>query len=407
MYLQLGWRNIWRNPRRTAVILTAVIIGVWSMVFSSALVRGLADQMVRNGVATLTGHIQIHHRGYRNDPAIENSIDDPDALTSVLARCLPASARWTERIRVNAVASNARHSDGVTLTGIDPAGERGVSFLPESITEGSYLSPTDATGVVIGRALADRFETRLGNKLILMSQDMGKVIRSRAFRIVGIYRADNTATETSYVFVNLPEAQRLLRLNGGISEISIILPKPDEVDTVAAGLRATLSARELEVHTWRELLPLVTASVAMYHGIIWLWNLVAFVVMGFGIVNTILMAVLERTREFGLFQALGMRPREIVGEVLAESLILLLLGMAVGDTLGLLSVLVLSFKGLNLAVFAAGVETLGMPRIIFPVITLPDLLWANAIVLVLGLVVSGYPAVRASRITPVQAMAHT
>jgi ABC-type antimicrobial peptide transport system permease subunit len=119
------------------------------------------------------------------------------------------------------------------------------------------------------------------------------------------------------------------------------------------------------------------------------------------------MAVLERTREFGLFQALGMRPRRIVGEVLAESCVLLLVGMAVGNTIGLLSVLALSFKGLNLAVFAAGLETLGMPRTIFPVITLADLLRANAIVLVLGLVVSGYPAVRAARINPAQAMAHT
>lgn len=407
MVLRLGWRNVWRNPRRTAVILTAVVIGVWSMVFSNALVRGLAEQMVRTGISTLTGHIQIHQRGYRSDPTVESSITDPDALAQVLAGLLPAGARWTSRVRVNAVASNARHSDGVTLVGIDPAGERGVSFLPGAVRLGSGLEPGDTTGVLIGRALADRFETRVGNKLILMSQDSDKEIASRAFRIVGIYRADSAAPESQLVFVDRASAQSLLGLGRSVSEFSIVLPNQDGVDAVAADLRSALAASSLEVSTWRDLLPLVTASVAMYNGMIWLWNLVAFVAMGFGIVNTILMAVLERTREFGLLQALGMRPWGVVREVLVESVVLLLMGLALGDALGFLSVLALSINGLDLAVFTAGLETLGMPRVIFPVIKAADLLWANAVVIVLGLIVSGYPAARAARITPVEAMGQT
>ncbi|MBW1858788.1 MAG: ABC transporter permease, partial [Deltaproteobacteria bacterium] len=114
MHFQLGWRNIWRNPRRTTVIMIAVVIGVWSMIFMAGFQRGMINQMVETGITTLTGHIQVHHTGYRNDPSIENSIAEPGVVESVLEKHLPPGALWASRVRVNAVASNARHSGGVT-----------------------------------------------------------------------------------------------------------------------------------------------------------------------------------------------------------------------------------------------------------------------------------------------------
>ena len=190
MLFQLGWRNIWRNPRRTLIIMTAVILGVWSMIFLGGLMRGIADQMVRNGIATLTGHIQVHHKGYRSDPVVENSILEPQAVELAITKRLPVGTRWTSRIRVNAVASNARHAGSVTLLGIDPLKEVNISFIGNAVAQGRYLIPDDRNGILIGKALADKFETRLGRKLVLMSQDSGHEIASRAFHIVGIFRAE-------------------------------------------------------------------------------------------------------------------------------------------------------------------------------------------------------------------------
>ena len=153
MFFQLGWRNIWRNRRRTLVILTAVVIGVWSMIFLSSLMRGVADQFISNGIKTLTGHIQVHHTGYREDPVVENSIKDPAGVEAVLTAVLPPEAQWAPRVRVNAVASNARHSTGITMVGIDPSQEAGVSFIGEAITEGRYLKTADPYGIVVGKAL--------------------------------------------------------------------------------------------------------------------------------------------------------------------------------------------------------------------------------------------------------------
>lgn len=406
MFFRLSWRNVWRNPRRTVVILMAVTIGVWSMIISSALMRGIADQMVRNGVATLTGHIQIHERGYRDDPAIETSMKDPDALKAILKPYLSSGALLADRVRVNAIVSNARHSEGVTLVGINPEEEGKISFVGRSVTSGTYLRPGDDYAVLIGKALMDRLETRPGKKLILMSQDTGKEIASRAFRVSGIFRADLEATERQFVFITLQAAQSMLKMDSALSEVCIVLPDRAKVEKTGAALRAGLPSG-YEVHTWQELLPLTVAMLRMYDAIIYLWYLVAFVAMGFGIVNTVLMAVLERIREFGLLRALGMRPGWIVEEVLGESFLLLLMGMAVGDCLGLISATALSRNGIDLSFLAGGAKTFGLPRIIYPVLLARDAALANAVVFALGLLVSAYPAVKASRFTPVEAMAHT
>ena len=407
MYLQLGWRNIWRNPRRTVVILTAVVIGVWCMITLGALMRGMIDQMVRNGIATLTGHIQVHSRGYRNDPVIENSIVDPRAVEHALKELLPAGSRWSSRVRVNAVASNARHSGGVVLVGIDPAAEAAVSFIGDAIAQGRYLEHEDKNGIIIGNALADEFETRLGHKLVVMSQGSDREIASRAFRIIGTFRAELEATEKQFVFVTTGASQQMLKLKKGISEVSILLPDHQKADEVAAALQHTLPSEDYEVSTWKELLPLLTAYLAISENFLYLWFLVVFVAMGFGVVNTTLMAVCERMREFGLLKALGMKPRWIVREVLTESCLLLILGMAIGNIFGLLTSFALSGGGIDLSALAAGMEYFGAPRIIYPVISGKDLVMANAVVFVLGLLVSCYPAIKAARFTPVEALAQT
>ena len=294
--MSIDAKMAWRNRRCTAIILTAVVIGVWSMVMLGALMRGIAVGMIKNGISTLTGHIQIHHKGYRNDPAIENIIIDPTMVENVLKEALPEGASWTARVRVNAVASNARHASGVTLVGIDPPSEAKVSFIGTAVSQGRYLNSDDRNGIVIGEALMKKFDTKPGRKLVLMSQDAHGEIASRAFRIVGIFKAEMEATEKQFVFVMRQASQKMLRLGDDISEISILLPgKPDNPE-VYHRLKTALPPEEFEVNDWRELLPFQTAYLRILDGFMWIWYLVLFVAMGFGIVNTTLMAVFERMR---------------------------------------------------------------------------------------------------------------
>ena len=407
MFLQLAWRNIWRNTRRTTVILVAVIIGVWSMLLLGSLMRGIADGMVKNGIATLTGHIQIHHKGYRDDPAIENSITSISVIESTLDEVLPPGALSAARVRVNAIANNARHAGGVTLVGIDPAAEAKVSFIGGAIAGGRYLTEADQNAIIIGEALRAKFETRIGRKLVLMSQDTGREIASRAFRIVGIFTAEMQSTEKQFVFVTKAAGQKMLKLKDGISEVAVILPDGPDNDSIYKALKTALPPDQFEVHTWRELLPFQTAYLKILDGFMWIWYLVVFVAMGFGIVNTTLMAVFERMREFGLLKALGMKPWWILREVLTESFLMLATGMVIGNLLAFLCIFALSKTGIDLSAFAAGVEYAGMARVIYPAIAAKDFFIGNMTVLLLGLLVSSYPAAKAARFTPVEALAQT
>jgi len=407
MFFQLAWRNIWRNPRRTAVILTAVVIGLWSMVLLGALMRGIAVGMIKNGISTLTGHYQIHHRGFRNDPSIDNSISNPSPVIEVLNRLLPKDARWAARVRVNAVAANARHSAGVTLVGIDPVAEARVSFIGTAVSSGRSLTAGDPTGILVGAALLEKFDTRLGRKLVLMSQNSRGKIASRAFRIVGIFRAEMRSTEKQFVFITRRAARKMLKLGNGISEVSIVLPGNPDNPQLFEALKAALPTQQFEVQTWRQLLPFQTAYLKILDGFMWIWYFVVFVAMGFGIVNTTLMAVFERMREFGLLKALGMKPGWILREVLTESILLLLTGMIIGNLLAVICIYALSSSGIDLSALAAGAEFAGMSRIIYPALKIEDVLVANLMVMLLGILVSAYPAIKAARFTPVEALAHT
>jgi len=384
----------------------AVVIGVWSMIFLGALMRGIIDGMIHNGINTLTGHILIHQSRYPDDPSIDNSIADGKEVLREIEALLPAGSRVASRVRVNTIVSNARHNGSATLVGIDPAEEKPLSFIGSAVTRGRYLKAEDNGAILVGQALAKRFDTELGHKLILMTQDKTGQITSKAYRIAGIFQAEMESTEKAYVFVTRESARKMLKMGAAISEISILLPSPDQADQTAAALEAEFAGKALRVRTWQDALPLLQAYLDLYDSFIMIWFLVVFVAMGFGILNTTLMAVFERMREFGLLKALGMRPIRIVKGILTEALIILLVGLFTGNALGLASAWALSFHGIDLSALAQGVEYAGMSRVIFPLVLPKDMLGANLVVLLLGLLVCLYPALKAARFTPVEAMIH-
>jgi ABC-type lipoprotein release transport system permease subunit len=377
------------------------------MVFLGALMRGMSASVIENGLETLTGDVQIHAAGFRADPVVENSIESPNEPCGVLAGTLPPGSLWTVRVRVAAVASNARHTAGVTLVGVDPLKEPQMSFIGrDSMLEGGFLEPGDRNAVIVGKALMKKYQTEVGNKLILMAQGVSGDVESRAFRISGVYRAEMEETEKRFIFVTRAAAQDLLGMGDAVSEIEIKLPDHDAAETVAATLAASLPD-SYDISSWKELLPMQVAFLRIFDGFMVVWNIVVFIAMAFGIVNTILMAVFERIREFGLMRALGMKPGAVVREVMTESLFLLAIGCVLGNLVGVTCVALLAGTGIDLSAFSAGMEYAGMSRIIYPVLSAHDLAQANAVVVVLGLLVSLYPALRASRFTPVEAMART
>lgn len=416
MNILLAWRNIWRNPRRTGVILASVIIGVWSMVFLGAFMRGMLDGMVQNAINTLTGHIQIRDAEYREDPGIAHLLDDPEAIEKIIRAELPDDSKIVRRIRVNAVASTARYSTGIILVGIDPEKEKGVSFIGSSKTDNNKGESEstlfiDHGKIIVGNALMKRFGLKQGQKMVIMSEDVSGNITSRAFRVQEVFRADMEGTEKEFVFASMDDLREMLGTGNKISEISIKLSSSfsdkEKVSSISKKIESSINNSNVAVSTWLEIMAAMAAYLGMADFFIIIWYFIVFVAMGFGIVNTVLMAVFERMREFGLLKALGMRPVKILSLVVTETILILCIGIMAGDAAGWITTAMLEKHGIDLSSMAQGTEMWGIQRIIFPFLDVRDILISNGIVIILGILVSLYPAFKAARFLPVETMRST
>ncbi len=397
----LAWRNLWRNHRRTLIMLAAISIGAWAMIFMTSLMRGMVNEMLRDGVRVLPGHVQVHHPSYRDDPAVSNLV----SMTSAeIGAALGAAGinRYAARVRVPAIISSERESRGVTLVGVDPAGEASMQALGSEIVEGRALEGPEDTGVVIGRRLAEKLDTEVGKRIVLMSQDPDNEVADRGYRVVGLYEANLAAQEEAFVFGGRTTVQTMLRIDDRVSEVAVLGDHYRDVEPLLASVRAALSDED-EILPWTELDAYLGTMMGVMDGFVLVWVVVIFLALSFGLVNTLVMAVFERVREIGLMLALGMRPASILGQIIVESILLLLIGLIIGNVLAFASVVPLQ-DGIDISIVAEGMEMMGAASILYPEIESQDVILANATVLVLGFLASLSPAWRASRYEPVEAI---
>lgn len=397
----LAWRNLWRNHRRTLIMLSAITVGVWAMIFMTALMRGMVDDMLLNGIRNLPGEVQIHHPQYRDDPSINNSIDPPDEKLRQALQ-IPEVKAWTMRVRVPAVISSERGSRGVTLLGVDPVTEVQLGFDLDSIIEGRFLKGSNDSGLVIGAKLAERLETRLGKRVVIMSQDPENNIADRGFRVIGIYKAKMASLEEINVYAGLETVQRLLKLENRISEIAITGNNYRNLAGWYPQIKKA-AGENLQTLPWYEADTYLGSMLAMMDGFVLVWIIVIFLALSFGLVNTLVMAVFERIREIGLMLALGMRPGMILYQILLESFLLLTIGLLLGNILAVSTIIPLQ-DGIDISGVAQGMEMMGTSSVLYPALKLNDVVLANVIVIVLGLLTSILPAWHAASLDPIEAL---
>ena len=400
LIISLAWRNLWRNKRRTLVILFAIVLGVWAMIITAAFMRGMVFQMVEDTVNNLAGQVQVHQSQFLDDPAIANRFSAENPVVKKIIHD-PRVAMWSERIRLPAVVTSERETTGITLLGVDPRKEANISFIGKSIVQGRFLESSSDHGIVIGRALADKLETGLGKRIVLMSQDENNNIADRGFRIVGIFKAPIEPSEKEFLFIGKETAAKMLGMKDDISELVVRVKKPQYVDSFVAEYQGKDAS--LKVISWLKSEPYLQMMIKMMDSFMFVWYLIVFLAMAFGIINTLLMAVFERTREFGLFQALGQNPRFILFQVWFEAILMIIVGLMFGNLIAWLSVLATG-NGIDVSVFARGMEMLNMSNIIPFVITGKDLIVANVTVATLGMLTGLYPAWRAARLVPADAL---
>ncbi len=397
----LAWRNLWRNHRRTLIMLSAVIVGVWAMIFMTALTMGMVNDMIEDSISVLPGHVQVHHPDYLDDPNIVNLLPMPDAEIENMFATAGFRA-WATRIKVPAVLSSERESRGVTLLGIDPQREGAMSFVDYDAVEGRFLEGPDDDGLVIGRKLAETLETELGKRVVLMSQDPDNDIADRGFRIVGLFGADVESYEEQYVFAGKDTVQELLRVGDRVTSIVVLGDDYRNVEPVHDKVRALVDDG-VTVSRWTELDTYLGTMLRVMDGFVLVWVIVIFLALSFGLVNTLVMAVFERVREIGLMLALGMKPSSILGQVVIESMMLLVIGLGIGNLLAWATIKPLE-SGIDISVVAEGMAMMGAASVLYPQLRLEDVVLANTVVLILGFLASLSPAWRASRLQPIEAI---
>jgi ABC-type lipoprotein release transport system permease subunit len=396
----LAWRNLWRNPRRTALTFVAIGVGVWSMVVLAALMEAWGASAFDAAIKMLTGDGQIHAAGYLDDPTVEHRFSPPEGALRRVLESAPVRT-WAMRVRVPAIVQTARETAPVTLVGIDADAERGLSFIPQAVREGEYLAGNSGSDVLIGRKLAQRLRTGVGKRVVILSQAASGEIAERGFRVVGLFETEQERDEKGFVFVPRATAQAMLGIGDDVSEIAFIV---DDLAALPAVLqRVRDAAPQLHAVSWSMLEPFTKAVLDISDGTVALWTVIMFVLVAFGLVNTLLMAVFERMREFGLVQALGLRPRLLLVQVLLESAFLIGLGVVAGVVSGLATLI--AFRGgLNLSAVAQGGALFGIGRTLYPHVNGPLTALIALFVWLMGIVTSLYPAWRAAREVPVETL---
>jgi ABC-type lipoprotein release transport system permease subunit len=414
LLVKIGWRNLWRNPRGTLLTALALGLGLTLLLISLGLLDGTQEQMIANAVRFGTGHVVIQAQGYQDTGAQELLL--PARVASAAETFLHSETMEhvvrgvSPRLLASGLLSSAANADGVRIMGVVPNQERTVSLIPQRIVEGGYLDDDQQSGAVIGAELARKLAVKIGAKVVFMTQEVqpaateakdagGGEMQSALLRVSGIFRTGVQAIDAHIIQVPLPQAQALLGVPDRITQVAVLLEREGDSLMVARGLRTQLESDSVEVLPWREAMPSLAQLFLLDNAFNYIMNGVVLAVVGLGILNTVLMRVLERRYEFGLCSALGLRPAQLAVMVIGESLALAAISLTLGLVLGLSIQHYFATSGLDLRwFFKSSLPTaLVFDPIIYSRLSLTRIASSIGIVFVTATVISLYPALKAAR----------
>jgi ABC-type lipoprotein release transport system permease subunit len=402
MNSKLAWRNIWRNKRRTQLVLAAIIVGLWGMVFMVAIMDWMNVEMVETSIENGVGHIQIHREGFMDNMSVSLNIRNPRYVFNRIED-LPYIAYTAQRIKVRGLISTAISSSGVVIWGIDHEAEPAVSSVATYLKSGEFLSGARGE-IYIGRSLADKLKVDLDDKVVITAQGLASEIGTAAYRVKGIFESSSSEYDKYNAYINLADAQILLAMEGRISEIVIIADDMENIDSLIVQLKEKLAVSGLEVLSWKEVIPLIVQMIELFESFNWIVFLIVIIAMAFGIINTILMSVLERTREIGILMAIGTRPWRIFSMVVWEGFYLGLVGLCLGWVFTLATYIILSRTGIDISIWSESMKYIGgIESTIYPILKLDNVVGSSISVFIATMVSTLYPAIKIMRLSPVKA----
>lgn len=402
MLAKLAWRNVLRNRRRSAITILSIAIGLAALTFIWAFIDGMNRQMIQNSTRFLAGDVQVHLKGYHDDPTLDQTM--AEALPVLAAvRADPNVEAATVRLEGKALASRGDKSRGILLVGVDPLDEPRVSLLFNAVVSGSAFA--DSTpGVLIGDQLAQALGLGAGDELLLVSQAYDGSVASGRFPVRGVFRTRIDELDGRVAVLPLAVVRDFFAAPSGASAIALRLRDRDQLDATQAKLSRDLGPR-YEVLGWPRLLPLVVVSSRFHEVVAWVVLVVFFGIVAAAVANPVLMGVLERTREFGIMLALGTSRAQLLGLVLVEAMLLGGLGLLAGNLLGLAVTAFFARVGIDLGAFGSALRTMpGLEDVINPVIRLERSVMVSLVVFATACLTALYPAAKAALLEPVAAI---
>jgi putative ABC transport system permease protein len=406
IFVRIGWRNLWRNKRRSLVVISSIAIGIFAMILSMGVMNGMNNQMVENTIKTSLGHIAIHRKGFQDDMKLKYHFT-PEAKIIEAIESDSRILAYAPRIKLQGMIRSSESSRGVMLVGIDPEKERTVSNIYDYTLkkEGSrFLTAGDDDVILISKSNADKLDLLVGDKLVVMFQDSDKEIIGVGLEIVGIFQTPIESFDKFVVFLNIKTLQRITGLNRNISELTAVLKNKRAVDRVKEKLIATINDKELEILSWKDMAPYLVSAVKLFDTIMYIFFMIVFITVIFSVANTLIMAIMERFHEIGVMKSIGTRPSWIFNMVLFEAINLGIVGLIAGIITGLVITGLLGVSGINLSFYAESMRMFGTGSIIYPAIKTLDIVVATIIVLITTIIAALYPAIKAARIKPLDAL---
>ena len=403
MLFAMAWRNLWRQPRRTLLSLFSIAFAATLLVFMLSFQFGVYAQMKESALRLFDGYAQYQAPGYADDPDLRKTIADPAGL-GLSARAIPGVLAAAPRVNAFAIVSNGDHSYGAAVTGVDPANERVVSSLAASVVEGRYLLPSDDDMAVLGDALARNLTVRVGQRVALLGSGLDGSVAADVLNVAGIYHTGIPEIDRSLVEMPLSRAQSTFALGGRANTLALSGHSLADIQDARPQLEALGRRYGADLRDWGALEPALRDSIRLKYITTSLIYATLVVVVTFIILNTLLMAVLERRREFGVLLAIGMRPGAIGAMVWFELLTLALLGAAAGIIVGGALSFWFVMHGVGLENLGQILRQYGLPTRLYPAVSWLSLLLGPAVI-VLSICVGGIvPYLHVRGLTAAQAM---
>jgi ABC-type lipoprotein release transport system permease subunit len=406
--IKMALRNLRRNTRRTILTMSSIAFGLAVVLWLECILAGRNKSMVDQITSSRTGHIQLHRKDYIQDKLVQQTFAVP---VEQLNQALPKDSQYSPRIYLPSMISSGEQSTTIMLMGIDPEAESQVTNIQSNLNKGEYLAPESSEEcpsrqIYLGKSLADLLKVGVGNKVVLMTQAADNTLGNDLFRVKGIFATGSADMDKTLAYAPLNCVKKLGALTG-IHELAVKLKDSQTMLPAISSISSSVDG-SLKVSTWKEALPSIAALLQGNEALVSMISAVLFIVISLGTVNILLIGIFERIREFGVMIALGTTPLQLKIMVLLESLFLALGSSVLGTILGTLIVYYHMQVGFDISPFwgnqGAVIDQFRLAQFIYPALKIVPYLKSVAYTLIFVLIAALYPAHKASKLKPIEAM---